>query len=385
MMNALHRLSGAVAGLVLLASCASAPEPIADALVTLPEGLEPFAGRLSEVVDTCRFVPLETRDKETFIGREIQTIRRHVGRYYVACDHRFILIFNADGSFVKRLDRRGQGPQEYPILTDMALDGDRLYVLGRHKICVYDLDGRHIATHTLKFNGLNLAVSGDRCYVRGAQDSFLRAVDLRTGEVTDLGIPSTANLRNGRRDAFFPCGEAGLLIQKGRSNEFCLCTLDGEPTAQRTMLLSDGAIVDAAREREMIAFQKSGAKGRMPGSLISEVKEGGDQLLCMVNDPMERRTSIYVVSPGWGEVICRLSARCRDDIAYSSAWNFLQAIDGSSDEGFIATFEPLELKRAVERRRDDGSAHYRMLRELCDRIQEDDNVVLCEFRFRRPQ
>ena len=52
-------------------------------------------------------------------------------------------------------------------------------------------------------------------------------------------------------------------------------------------------------------------------------------------------------------------------------------------DGFLTYLRPAELREAIRRHGDDGTQHYRWMREhILDRIRDDDNPVLVEFRFK---
>ena len=86
---------------------------------------------LSDIIDTCKFIPLETASDKSLVGH-ISKILKYKDKFYIATDNKRILVFNTDGSFSHRIDRLGRGPQEYADLADFDIADDRIIVLSHH-------------------------------------------------------------------------------------------------------------------------------------------------------------------------------------------------------------------------------------------------------------
>lgn len=112
--------------LVLLTSCRSDQ--------TVPTVIQETTTRpvvtevLSDIIDTCKFIPLETASDKSLVGH-ISKILKYKDKFYIATDNKRILVFNTDGSFSHRIDRLGRGPQEYADLADFDIADDRIIVL----------------------------------------------------------------------------------------------------------------------------------------------------------------------------------------------------------------------------------------------------------------
>ena len=98
---------------------------------------------LSEFVSSVELVPLETTEA-CLIGTLAQLVE-HNGYYYIGSAGMVtekVMVFNADGRFLYKLDKRGMGPDEYITIADFAVMGDfRLVVVTRSdpRLLVYDL------------------------------------------------------------------------------------------------------------------------------------------------------------------------------------------------------------------------------------------------------
>ena len=98
---------------------------------------------LSEFVSSVELVPLETTEA-CLIGTLAQLVE-HNGYYYIGSAGMMtekVMVFDADGRFLYKLDKRGMGPDEYVTITDFAVMGDfRLAVVtySDPRLLVYDL------------------------------------------------------------------------------------------------------------------------------------------------------------------------------------------------------------------------------------------------------
>lgn len=99
---------------------------------------------LSEFVSSVELVPLETTEA-CLIGTLAQLVE-HNGCYYIGSAGMVtekVMVFNADGRFLYKLDKRGMGPDEYITIADFAVMEDfRLAVVTRSdpRLLVYDLE-----------------------------------------------------------------------------------------------------------------------------------------------------------------------------------------------------------------------------------------------------
>lgn len=107
----------------------------------------------SEFISDIEYVPLET-NKNGLIGNEI-------GINYLMTDKHIIygeLMFNADGSFVRKMGSKGQGPGEYRKALKVAVDEqlEEFYVLTNYnrRIMTYDLNNNRFK-HSVPARSLN--------------------------------------------------------------------------------------------------------------------------------------------------------------------------------------------------------------------------------------
>lgn len=124
--------------------------------------------RLSEIADTVEVIPLE----QTY-GSDIAQVERFIPykeHYYVLNTIGFsngcVLVFDKNGNFVRKIDKRGGGPGEYADVQDIAIDtkNDELIFMTQPKgIYRYDLEGNFISKARGGY-GMNIAVDAQSNY-----------------------------------------------------------------------------------------------------------------------------------------------------------------------------------------------------------------------------
>ena len=131
--------------------------------------------RLSEIADTVEVILLEQTD-ESDIAR-VERILPYKEKYYVMSSIGFsngrVHVFDKDGDFIQKIDKRGGGPGEYEDLQDIAINSrnDELVFMTQPKgIFRYDLEGNFISKVKGGY-GMNVAADAqgnfyktDRCY-----------------------------------------------------------------------------------------------------------------------------------------------------------------------------------------------------------------------------
>lgn len=131
--------------------------------------------RLSEIADTVEVILLEQTD-ESDIAR-VERILPYKEKYYVMSSIGFsngrVHVFDKDGNFIQKIDKRGGGPGEYEDLQDIAINSrnDELVFMTQPKgIFRYDLEGNFISKVKGGY-GMNVAADAQgnfyktsRCY-----------------------------------------------------------------------------------------------------------------------------------------------------------------------------------------------------------------------------
>ena len=121
--------------LVVLVSCGGEKN---DALIDPRYVVETGEVKLSELVDSMRFIPLETND-ECLIG-QIRRIKHRNGRFFVQADDR-LMVFDEEGRFERVVTKIGEGPDEVISILDYDVaDNNNIAVSSGSGITIFDAD-----------------------------------------------------------------------------------------------------------------------------------------------------------------------------------------------------------------------------------------------------
>ena len=117
-----------------------------------------------------RLVPLETKDSILFKGSASDLYVTNDFLFVVDKSQKVILRYDKQGKFINKIDRVGQGPEEYTYLVNVCVSENRIYAGKEGGIQVYDFDGNYLKTITSPKDG------GDQFYI----DSNGKIVQIRT-------------------------------------------------------------------------------------------------------------------------------------------------------------------------------------------------------------
>lgn len=174
----------------------------------------------SKVIDSCWYVPLETKE-ECLIG--------NIDKIVIEDDKIFILdksnskdlfIFSLKGTFITRLSKKGRGPGEYNFIRDFTIDSENKHLIihddSMAKLFYYDFQGNHIKTKKTSFRFFNFHhFNNSIYYFLGASDNK-HSIELeryqialeKNNELQSLYIPRLKNdLSFGLGDQFHYSGK----------------------------------------------------------------------------------------------------------------------------------------------------------------------------------
>ena len=103
---------------------------------------------MSEVADSIQYIPLETTPA-CLVGQIDLLIPLDTALVVVDKEiARSVYLFGRDGHFLRQIGQRGEGPQEYASIEDVAIDRERGQVVildsGSERLLVYGLDGTFV-------------------------------------------------------------------------------------------------------------------------------------------------------------------------------------------------------------------------------------------------
>lgn len=137
-----------IVALSLLLSCSSKKENNSIDLRVIDVAGSIGGGRvinLSEIASEILYVPLETTP-ESLVGGFSNENHYENGLLYYFMGDKSIKIFDKNGKYLKVLDRKGRGPQEYEYLGDFSIDYEtgNLLVQTSRKIVEYPSEGNFV-------------------------------------------------------------------------------------------------------------------------------------------------------------------------------------------------------------------------------------------------
>jgi len=110
------------------------------------------------IFSAVKYIPLETTEN-SLIG-EIDKLYITDSLYYLLDgEQESIFVFNKEGRFRKKLQKRGRGHGEYITLDDFFVKDSLLYVLSSHmkKILIYDSEFKFVSDFKLESHGTNIS------------------------------------------------------------------------------------------------------------------------------------------------------------------------------------------------------------------------------------
>lgn len=115
-------------------------------ILTLEFPDNPNSNLISENLLLSKIVALETVDASLI--RHIKRVIKHDDKLIVLNSGIEVLIFNKEGEFLNKINKRGNGPTEYTNIVDIALDDNSENIIiysDNFKLLVFDLMGNYVS------------------------------------------------------------------------------------------------------------------------------------------------------------------------------------------------------------------------------------------------
>ncbi|OEK06555.1 6-bladed beta-propeller [Roseivirga misakiensis] len=116
---------------------------------------------LSDIASDVKYIPLETTD-DNLIGfiREVE----HSNDFVFISDYNSLYQFSLDGSFVRKISRKGEGPGEFLAVNSFTIDEQKghIYLLAglNGKLLCYDFEGKFLSEVKLPVLGTLNVING---------------------------------------------------------------------------------------------------------------------------------------------------------------------------------------------------------------------------------
>lgn len=121
-----------------------------------------------DLIDSVWYVPLETNEEVVIKG--VDKIELYDDKIFVLDNQqKSVLLFDANGKFVRRVGQVGRGPQEYINPINITIDTFRnqlmVYDDKQSKVMTYDLDGVFLDEQQIGFRLNDFKVLNDSSYI----------------------------------------------------------------------------------------------------------------------------------------------------------------------------------------------------------------------------
>lgn len=144
---------------------------------------------------TITLTPLETTESSYFDGSASKMI---VNNYIFILDRlqNSILRFDKDGKFLNKINRTGNGPEEYVRPLGIAVWEESVFILDHNKIQQYNLNGEYISTIPLAQRGYQIQVlsNGNLAVTGSYADKYQLTIYDPTGRIIHQYLPSRSEL-----------------------------------------------------------------------------------------------------------------------------------------------------------------------------------------------
>lgn len=121
--------------------------------------------KLSEIVDSIKYIPLETNDK-SLLGDIDRIIVTEDGNYLIADKEiaSAVFLFTSQGQFVRQIGNRGDSPDEYLKIEDMAYYDHKVYIWdsANRKVLEYNIEGELLSTFKFEYAAYYFSCTGEK-------------------------------------------------------------------------------------------------------------------------------------------------------------------------------------------------------------------------------
>ena len=139
----------------------------------------------SSFVDSYRLIPLEITDNSIF--RKISKFEKYDSTYFILDDSKtqnIIYLYNLEGKYKTKIDRKGDGPHEYVRIMDFTLSKDMIaLVVYPRKIMFIDLKTMNVKEEVPLSKSYNeIIIENDDCYLYDSYSGILDVYNMEQKE-----------------------------------------------------------------------------------------------------------------------------------------------------------------------------------------------------------
>jgi hypothetical protein len=321
----------------------------------------------SEFAKDITYIPMETNKKSVYGGK-------HAPIYNITEKHIFAgdMMFRRDGSFVRQLGKKGQGPEEYLMALGIAVDEEReeFYVYDNylHDIFIYDFNNnfKKRVRACSRVHDIKSLENGKIMLMRdifGGVDIEYRIIDTNTGEV--IYTRSFPVLQTEEQKEMH---HYNLVWHHDDKMVYY------EPTNDTIFALKDGQV-----DKPRYIIHKGKYKNVEEPMKIGAIVECSPYLLFSISYGRILYYMLYHKETGKIRMN-KFDKFFNNDIDGGFLWLYEETSDGQ--EGFYSIF-PYLAKERIESLSSQNKGYDRAknekLRQFIDSLEEDDNAILYFF------
>lgn len=114
--------------------------------ITLKVNLKGDTVKFGDLFSKMEIIPLETLDSCLIMN--IEKIELHNNQLFIFDNLRPALyVFDKKGKYIKQIGKKGEGPDEFQVITDVFIDKTRnviLFLSHFGSVLIYDIEGNYI-------------------------------------------------------------------------------------------------------------------------------------------------------------------------------------------------------------------------------------------------
>lgn len=165
---------------------------------------ENYKMNLSEIVDSIAYIPLETTEK-SLLGDIDRMIVTEAGEYLIVDKEiaSVLLLFTSEGKFVRQIGIKGDAPEEYIKIEDVAYYNRKVYIWdsANRKILEYNMNGELLNIYKSNYVAYSFSCIGERIFAFFCDYAHNPDLSYR-GKLPNL-LKYNANSDDWKMDLFF--------------------------------------------------------------------------------------------------------------------------------------------------------------------------------------
>lgn len=143
-----------------------------DIFRTYPVDVTVPATSIFDYIESVEVLGLEETDQSLLTRvSEVNFLKNHIVFKNGYLDE--VLIYSREGEFLAKIDRKGNGPEEFISVRDLWVKGNLIQIYDDKKVLIFDLNGEFVKS---------INVQGRATYLKGMKDGYIADITRSTVE-----------------------------------------------------------------------------------------------------------------------------------------------------------------------------------------------------------